>query len=169
MAFEHQEDAERQARKWARMAWKRFHLKAPVDIGLLVSSLGIDVYYKDLGRKVSGIYVRSKSGTYFIINQNDSPNRQRFTLAHEIFHHLQSRGREAAVVSFDLRQECQSKTERACDVFAAELLMPDWWTVGTAYSCKHMSYSDTVRVMADLAKVSKAVVVRRLRDLGLRI
>ena len=59
----------------------------PVPIERLVAEHGIDVRYGDLGA-VSGLMVREGRSVTIGVNDQHSPLRQRFTMAHEFGHFL---------------------------------------------------------------------------------
>src|SRR5690348_7730596 len=69
----------------------RHQQSAPVDVDAIANDLGLKVYRTDLGPEVFGILKRDSSrggwsGYAVWVNGKNHPNRQRFTLAHEIAH-----------------------------------------------------------------------------------
>ncbi len=71
----------------------------------------------------AGFTVRVKDKWHIFVNANDRPERRRFTVCHEIAHivlGLPSDHKDSPSWSYERRSE----DEIACDVFAAELLLP---------------------------------------------
>lgn len=109
---------------------------APVRVDEIARELGADVIYQPSDDAVSGFLFRDYKQRSAIIGVNSEhhPNRQRFTIAHEIGHFLLH---EYEGFHFDgtnqgfqlkLRDDKSSKgtddDEREANLFAAELLMP---------------------------------------------
>jgi hypothetical protein len=114
------------------------------------------------GLGVSGATRRVGELWIILINQDDAPRRQRFTIAHELKHilddqatmHLHRRGLLASGQDW--------LTERICDYFAACLLMPRLW-VKRAWVNGTQSPSELAR----LFEVSVDAMNVRLHQLGL--
>lgn len=60
--------------------------RAPVDLDKVCESLGVKVHYENLEDKVSGVLMIKGGEKHALINFEHHPNRQRFSLAHEIGH-----------------------------------------------------------------------------------
>jgi Zn-dependent peptidase ImmA (M78 family) len=166
-----QDDAFNEARRWARLAWKRYRAKAPIDLARILNDLHIEIYAKDLPDSVAGIYVRKADGCYIVVNRNHPETRIRWTVAHEIKHHLDSRSKEANTVTVSMATTVllDTDTEKLCDAFAAELLMPDWCVIGNVYALQHWKQEDRIRLLCQRFGVSKQAMRRRLQELGLLI
>jgi Zn-dependent peptidase ImmA (M78 family) len=160
-----------EAEMFAHKAWDALSLSPPADVDLVAQKLGIDIVRQDFVPEIDGLYLRIP-GCPPVIAINSSyvkpPGRQRFTVAHEIGHHLLSRGRTTTdrVIFLDGADTTKSSMERACDRFAALLLMPE--EIFRAYH-KDLSANPEHRVaiLADRFGVSIAAIRRRLRDLDL--
>ncbi len=111
----------------------RDHQRAcPVDVVTLDERLGLKVFADELPPGVSGQILKkpaygSVSGYSIIVNSKEAPERQRFTVAHEIAHFILHRGKigdgiqESALyraVGFDNRQESEANN------MAVDILMP---------------------------------------------
>ncbi len=103
----------------------------PVDPIRIASALGIDVYYSSqLDSSTSGALIKERGqDPVILLNSVDSPNRKRFTCAHEIGHYVR---RSADVNEFhyiDKRDETASTGTKEEEIFAnefgASLLMPE--------------------------------------------
>lgn len=61
-------------------------LSVPVDLHRVCDQLGVKVHYEKLEEKVSGVLMIKGSEKHALINLEHHPNRQRFSLAHELGH-----------------------------------------------------------------------------------
>jgi len=101
----------------------------PVDPAKIARDLGIRVYFanfKDEDDKISGFFFAEKNEIY--INENEYPQRQTFTIAHELGHKIMH---EEWLNSSDykvlLRNSINDSTdpkEKETNAFAAHLLVP---------------------------------------------
>lgn len=168
MARLHFED---EAELFAHKAWQTLKLEPPVDLGVVAARLGIEVHEREFLEAVDGLYLRLP-GAPPLIAVNCSYTkplaRRRFTLAHEIGHHLLVRRATPAgrLFFFDTDKTRRTMLERACDRFAALLLMPE--DLVRLYH-EELSYNSgqRVRIMAERFGVSDWALRRRLRELGL--
>lgn len=120
---------------------------------------GIKVIQLGLGENVSGIacVARRSKGVdvpVIIVNQGDTGERQRFTLAHELGHHV-------------LEAPAGAKGEKVMQWFAGAFLMPAgilWREVG-----KHRESLSIGELgeLKKLFKVSIQAITYRLKDLGI--
>lgn len=99
----------------------------PLDVVGVASSLGIKIRYEAMDDEASGRLERSGSGDWFMhINSLHHPNRQRFTIAHEIAHrflHGDVQNEFSDKIFF--RSGEQTPMEAAANRYAATLLMPE--------------------------------------------
>src|SRR5256714_5134516 len=116
----------------ARQLLERFGEHPPIDIEAIVKAHGIAIRRQELEDSVSGMLVIKDSHTTIGLNENHHPNRQRFTLAHELGHFLLHRSVsnifiDASTILFrDGTSSDGSKTQEIdANAFAAELLMPE--------------------------------------------
>jgi hypothetical protein len=108
--------------------------RLPVDVEALAAKCGILVNFADLGDDYSGLLVIRGGGAAAHINVRHHPNRQRFSLAHEIGHFvLHAAGAvdvENAYVDrtmqlYQRRDRDSNPMEMEANFFAATLLMPE--------------------------------------------
>lgn len=162
---------EDEAERFAYQAWNALALTPPVDLERVADRLGIRLYREPFVEEIDGIYIRIP-GVPPVVAVNSSPfkplSRQRFTIAHEIGHHLLSGRfvRGARVFFIDGADTSRSMLERACDRFAALLLMPEdmvrlWFGELSA------NRENRVAIMAERFGVSSAAMRVRLQELGL--
>lgn len=105
------------------------HLQqVPVRLGALAEDLGLKVFRSVLPPSVSGMIRPSEVvGEYEIrINKFDSPERQRFTLAHEISHFLLHKTDIRAGITDNImyRSQLTSRKEAEANRLAADIVMP---------------------------------------------
>lgn len=106
----------------------------PVDLADLTEQLGLQVVYKELEPDTSGVLVRNDEHAVVGVNASHHPNRQRFTIAHEVGHFV-LHGDQPSVfldehlVHFraDLTSGVHDPQETEANTFAAALLMPEEW------------------------------------------
>jgi Zn-dependent peptidase ImmA (M78 family) len=106
--------------------------KPPVDIFEIANSEGITLRYFTPApdtpsiEAVSGLMNKKDGAMEIFLNVLESPQRQAFTLAHELGHHyLDHNPNEVGVYRRDsLYADPKPDIEQEADLFAAELLMP---------------------------------------------
>jgi Zn-dependent peptidase ImmA (M78 family) len=115
---------------------ERFGVKAPpVPVERIAKSLGVVVQYAPFDEELSGMAFLKEGVAIIGVNSNHHPNRQRYTLAHELAHICLHRKHLETAVHVDqgsvnsLRRDLVSAEgtdplEREANAFAAELLMP---------------------------------------------
>lgn len=141
----------------------------PVDPAAIAKAMGIEVcvttpFDENYDPTESGHYLH-RPGTKPLItyNMSEPPVRQRFTIAHEIGHHVNGDRNAPRDSSAQFSARSHDPKEVAANRFAAALLMP-------AAMVKHAVYSDGVTDLRELAKkfgVSTAAMEFRLKALGL--
>lgn len=96
--------------------------------------------------------------TRIILKKNSARNRQRFTLAHELGHVLL----DDPSVALEVRRIAPGlfDTERLCEAFAAELLMPRSW-IRTEFAAMPQDF-DTLGSLAQRAGVSMSAALIQL-------
>jgi Zn-dependent peptidase ImmA (M78 family) len=118
--------------KEARQLLERFGEHLPIDVEAMIKELGLAIRTQELEDSVSGMLVIKDGRITIGVNKNHHPNRQRFTLAHELGHFLLHRNVsnifiDASTVFF--RDSTSSDGSKAQEIeanaFAAELLMPE--------------------------------------------
>jgi Zn-dependent peptidase ImmA (M78 family) len=108
-------------------------LSTPIPIKEIAIAEGCSVRSTPLADDLSGIAFIKDGQRYIVYNAVHHPNRQRFTIAHELGHHLMDYKMLAQSVHVDrgvLRRDSMSsggidEIEIAANAFAACLLMPE--------------------------------------------
>lgn len=136
---------------------------APVDLQGMAKALGASVITENMAPLVSGHIKRSGNGYEIAINAADAQERQRFTLAHEIAHLLLHRDKlDSGLLEDDrmYRSALSTPEERAANVLAARLLMPE-----NLVRLAHKAGADNASKLANLFGVSQQAMEIRLREL----
>jgi Zn-dependent peptidase ImmA (M78 family) len=142
----------------------------PVDVERLAVMCGALVLYRGFPDSLSGL-VFAHAGTVVIgINAHHHPNRQRFSLAHELGHyvlghHQNARGYEDRFhidTSEGMAPGFAWRAERTANDFAAEVLMPRRF-ISAAFKTTNVPSE-----LAELFVVSELAMGYRLVNLGLR-
>jgi predicted transcriptional regulator len=101
-------------------------LSLPIDVYSVAEFLGVDIKEEVMDDELSGFIEPGRSGWVIGVNSYHHPNRQRFTIAHEIGHFLLHKPSEKHVdITFARRAGTRDKIENEADKFAAGLLMPE--------------------------------------------
>jgi hypothetical protein len=130
----------------------------------IASALGISVDYVPLHENISG-YLKSIDNEWTIgVNSSHHPNRQRFTLAHELGHYFLHRDKGDFQDALLFRQQGQFNADEVdANNFAAGLLMNE----ETVRSLRASGAS--VPELASAFRVSQDAIKYRLKGLGLPI
>jgi Zn-dependent peptidase ImmA (M78 family) len=145
--------------------------KGIIDIVLLAIELKIKVYSEDL-KDDKNAFITKKGGYEIIVNRNQMPERQRFSITREIAHfilhkeEIQDRrvlARENSNFSLDI------ESEKAADALAADILLPKKYVEEclTERNISKENFITEIRVIKNLAerfKVSKTAAIVRLRE-----
>lgn len=150
--------------------------KYPVNIVELSRKLGFSIYSSNLPSDNSGFIIvhpeakkKYDSDKVIVVNANDSPLRQRFTVAHELAHYvLHSKGQELFahrdVVNFG---EVTDPKETEANTFASAVLMPanlikQALEIFEGYTLVDFSTERRVEFIAKAFAVSKPAAAKRL-------
>lgn len=138
----------------------------PVPLGKIATALGIEVRVSSLPVEESGV-IENESGQFVIkINRNESRERQRFTLAHEIAHYLLHRdqiGSGTAIRDNRLyRSGAPEQVEYEANRLAADLVMPDELLQEDIPRLRSVSFEDALEQLAAEWQVSKAAMEIRV-------
>jgi Zn-dependent peptidase ImmA (M78 family) len=151
---------------------------APIDVKTVAKRLRLKLVYMDLGDDVSGLLISKEGSTVIAVQERDHPNRQRFTIAHEIAHyclrHQFVPGEHVHVDRGHLITPRNSRSSTGVDPkeieanqFAACLLMPSKLLSRRIKEFKAESLRDYhVAKLADEFEVSEQAMTIRLSTLG---
>lgn len=97
----------------------------PVDIERVAREWGVAVEYVD---RPSGFYGHLIAERAVIeVALADHPHRQRFTIGHELGHHVLEHNLVYSLADDRALDDPRQANEREADIFAAEMLMPEEW------------------------------------------
>jgi Zn-dependent peptidase ImmA (M78 family) len=142
------------------------HIEPPLDLNWLAEWFGVEVEIRPLPKKVAGLYLHTDYGPHIVLNADDSPERQRWTTAHELAHHVLSIGKRSAADALRIKTSESGDDEDICDRFAAEILMPAALVRRKAAEVRHGRF-DKAALLANMFEVSIVAMRIRLRQLGL--
>ena len=119
-------------------------MNAPVDVETAAAKLGVQVHFQPLEDDFSGMLALKDGAAHIIVNSKHHPNRQRFTIAHELGHFEMHRPesddrlfvdkkftiyQRSGPASSEKYKSSESATtyveEREANLFAEALLVPD--------------------------------------------
>ncbi|HAZ10787.1 MAG TPA: hypothetical protein DCY56_06760 [Candidatus Omnitrophica bacterium] len=104
----------------------------PVDLNKILSHVGINLLPYPFPEKVSAILLKESDMLVVGVNNAHHPNRQRFSIAHEIGHYLLGHYKDIFVDMSEISEgrfdasdsEHNKVQEQEANYFAGELLMP---------------------------------------------
>jgi Zn-dependent peptidase ImmA (M78 family) len=147
--------------------------KPPIPVEAIARSLGAKIRYSPFEGDISGMVFRDKDQTVIGVNSLHHPNRQRFTIAHEIGHFLLHKGTEIHVdrtFRVNLRNDVSSQAvdpdEIEANRFAAQLLMPEHF-LGRDLKGQEIDIEkeDDLKLLASKYRVSLQALTFRLTNL----
>lgn len=159
-------------------------LTAPVDVRHVARALGAHVHEKTLEDQISGVLLVEGGERHIVVNEAHHPNRQRFTIGHELghlcLHHsgednlyvdrqmrLYQRAGEASSVLYNSPTSTTTPAmEREANMFAAALLMPQP-LLQHAAALAQLSDESDIGALALTFGVSEQAMTIRLQQLGL--
>ncbi|QTK47137.1 MULTISPECIES: ImmA/IrrE family metallo-endopeptidase [Xanthomonas] len=156
-------------RQWAEHLIEQYWAPrpTPVDPEAIAKAMGIKIeaaspFSDNFEANVSGMYSNEGSRPCISYNILDPENRRRFTIAHELGHHVLQHGMRFRDTSSAFSSGSYDPVEVSANRFAAELLMP-------VYSVKVLVVDHGVTSIPQLAeafKVSEQAMYYRLKNLG---
>lgn len=100
-------------------------LQSPIDIFSLINNLkDVTLVFYPMSERISGMCIKQSNIKVIAINSNMSYGRQRFTVAHELYHlFFDEREFVNIVCEKDMNNE-KVESEKEADIFASYLLAP---------------------------------------------
>lgn len=130
----------------------------PIDLHAIARELGVATI-SERPMVEDGRLEQRANRTVIYLRHGSRGTRQRFTLAHEIGHLILANPNQELVAR--RMWPGAGREERFCDEFAAALLLPRAWVLGT-FGDKPVTLS-TARAVADACNASLSAAVVRLR------
>lgn len=141
----------------------------PIDFRTLLLKLNVLTLFRTLSDNFSGMCLKDRTGNKFmLINSNNIVSRQRFTIAHELYHLFEEEDFEPHICNPVV--DSKTPSEKNADSFAASLLMPNAgiWDFITHEERKLNSVSiATVLKIEHYFSVSRSSLLFRLKTIGL--
>lgn len=165
------------AAREARALVEKLGVKAPpVPVEKLAKALGVRVEFNPFDDELSGMAFLRDGKPVIGVNANHHPNRQRFTIAHELGHVLLHRNRLEAAVLVDKSRNFIARdtvsaagtdpVEIQANAFAAELLMPKKFVRQVlSESARDLQDDDYLISLAKRFRVSLAAFQYRLESM----
>lgn len=154
---------------------KELNIKTPsqIDVYKISKHLGVDVKSENMDFDISGLFVIKNNKPHIRYNDNEHPNRKRFTIAHELGHFVLHKETKPFFVDKNesiMYRDADSSTgefrrEREANAFAASLLMPKSF-IEKAIKQSPKKTDDIVNYLAKKFKVSEQAMNFRLANLG---
>jgi len=148
-------------------------ISRPIQLETILQCYNIEHVDLPAGADIFGALVRRNGRTIIAVNPNQHPNRQRFTIAHELGHFFRHPEEIMEYVDTDFRvlwrNTASSKgvdwKEVEANRFAAKLLMPEEML---KQDLQHFPYIDetVMQHLASIYKVSRIAMQFRLIHLG---
>lgn len=154
--------------------------KAPVDVDLIAKYCNVKIEKTDLGGDVTGLLVAHGDFATIAYNPDQSDQRRRFTIAHELGHFVLHRDAESDTVFVDkdfivkyrsnkMYSDLELRQEQEANTFAASLLMPKEFILDeiTSPKLKNLSEQAVIPKLAQIFNVSVPAMTFRLTNLNL--
>lgn len=98
---------------------------SPIDIFALAQTIDkLTLFLYPLGEGISGMCIKTEDTCVIAVNSSMSKARQRFTLAHELYHYKYGNIGETTICSSKLTSGSDAGIEQEADCFASYLLLP---------------------------------------------
>jgi Zn-dependent peptidase ImmA (M78 family) len=169
-------NARRKGETHARELWARLGVvKIPVPVREIAIAEGCVVKSSMMESGLSGMAFIKDGQKHIVYNASHHPNRQRFTIAHELGHHVMDEAVLKRTVHVDrgiLRRDSVSadgvdRMEIAANAFAACILMPEALVRAACPTSIDVEDDATVARLAKEFGVSQAAFTNRILNLSL--
>lgn len=146
----------------------------PIPIELIAKKEGVLLKYSVFEDNISGLLYRKNNKDVIGVNEDHSPNRQRFTIAHEFGHYILNHqgnlfvDKHHKLYRNEISKEGTSREERQANKFAAEILMPEEMLINelSKYDDPDIEDPSQLNKIAEKFKVSPQALTIRLANLG---
>lgn len=176
MSYTKISNARRKGEDSARQLLSRIGAQhAPIPVREIAVAEGCSVRSSILEGDLSGMAFVKEGQKHIVYNAAHHPNRQRFTIAHELGHHIMDAAVLRRSVHVDrgvLRRDSLSsdgidKMEIAANAFAACVLMPEELVRSACPQSIDVEDEETVNRLAKIFGVSQAAFTNRILNLSL--
>jgi hypothetical protein len=145
---------------------RKFYVTDPRDIDLEVIAFDCGAEIQEASLKGCAAHVIGAGDRAVItVDANSPPGRKRFSIAHELGHWMNHRGKAMACVARDLLKPWSAlDPEAVANAFAADLLLPEY-LFRPRVEGRPISFK-TVAEMAEVFQVSRSAAALRLVQFG---
>lgn len=166
------------ARRLAEGLTEKFHQhQPPVAVDRIARELGLRIVHEKLDDGVSGLLISRNGSAIICVHKKDSPERQRFTIGHEVGHFVLRHQFDAGEhVHVDRGNYISQRGPRASEgidpkeieanQFAASLLMPERMIQKELQKLPRPLMDQHVQQLAEKFEVSEQAMTIRLASLG---
>ncbi|SMG42639.1 protein of unknown function [Marivirga sericea] len=146
--------------------------KPSIDVTEIANRLGINIIRKSLGNDLSGVLVlKGDNHSVIGIDIAQGPQRERFTIAHELGHYILHRKLKSTFIDEKItftRGNAKGIHEVEANAFAASLLMPKFLLEKNILSFESKEIGEEqIEELAKEYKVSNIAMTYRLTNLRL--
>ena len=145
----------------------------PVNVFAIVRNYGLDIAYASFPEYEDVAGFINLEDRQIVVNDFDSPTRQKFTIAHELGHWIMHRSiletnpNQGILLRLPLGRPDPDPREKEANSFAANLLVPDQLLLPDLKSGQRLNdLAGGEKLLATVFGVSSDVVAFRLRQLG---
>lgn len=142
-----------------------------VNLAKVAQDLDIEIKYGNLQEELSGVLVLKNDKSVIGVNEDQSPKRQRFTIAHEIGHFMLHKGLKTTFIDEQIvftRGSAKGHQEIEANAFAAALLMPSR-LIKKYLKTKNVKFisESNIEQLSKEFEVSEIAMTYRLKNLNL--
>lgn len=137
---------------------------SPVDIFSLVQTIeNLTLVFYPLGSNISGACFRNRLSSLIVVNSDMSLGRQRFSLAHELYHYYFDEDSDSVICSSQIGSG--NDKEKNADQFASYFLVPSAALYAAITKCKKnspgkLSLNDIIRLEQYFGISHQAMLIR---------
>ena len=145
-------------------------IEPPISPVKIAQYLGLNVYSSTLSNNVDGIYDKRAKSIH--VSNESPPNRQHFTIAHELGHYRLHKDKEFDVFyrrDSDNLESPRPFIEQEANAFASTLLMPSALVIKYYKQHKDDKTLNIVSRLSKIFRVSESAMKWRLYNLDIKI
>lgn len=137
---------------------------SPIDIFSLIQAIeNLTLVFYPLGSNISGACFRNQQSSLIVVNSDMSLGRQRFSLAHELYHYYFDKDSDSVICSSKIGKG--NDKEKSADQFASYFLVPSAALYAATTKCKKdptdkLSLKDVIRLEQYFGISHQAMLIR---------
>ncbi len=151
---------------------RELELNIPISVESVAKKYSVEINkVNDKTISVSGLLYRKEGVAYMAINSAETPERQRFTIAHEIGHFLLHESKDIFVEyrpkTYEKKGVLKNTKEIEANHFAASLLMPREELENDVKNLNDLISENDIHFLSSKYQVSEEAMTFRLLNLNL--